>query len=347
MFLQSVRSSERGVFGDADNFEIEGDGPLGIVFRESGSGVAIRSVVRDTVAAESQGLLDGMLLLAVEDRDTAGMGYDATIELMCAPCPCAASSSLLSCPPHPRLVSADPVRPPTCDRSDQIWAERNCITLRLQPPPGAIEVYNFLESAGCGDRFEAFHDFGARTLIDLDFVEQEDFAELGLDAKQQARLAEAIAKRNGSCATPEVPAPAPAPAPAPTVLQTLHAASASTRLDGSVSSFLANAGCLSAKNIFYAYGVQTLDDLRFLNLSDLRTMGLTAAQQSSLIKALEDICPSTAAATLRAELPVLQVKPLKFTGAERPPSHPERSLSHLERPPSHPVTPTHEPAVDL
>lgn len=168
-------------------------------------------------------------------------------------------------------------------------------------------------------------------MIDLDFVEQQDFAELGLNAVQQARLAEAIARRQGSSATP--PAPEPEPEPAPTVLQTLYAASASSRLNGSVSSFLANAGCSSAENSFYAYGVQTLDDLRFLNLSDLRSIGLTTAQQSSLMKALAAIGPSTGASTLRKELPVQPVKPLKFTGTERPRSHP--------------VTPTHEPATDL
>eukprot|EP01044_Picomonas_judraskeda_P023372 COSAG03_NODE_6109_length_1115_cov_6.778543_1_plen_99_part_00 len=64
--LRRMRSSDYGVFGDAAEFEIEGDGPLGIVFRKSGEGIAIRSVVRETVAAETQGLLDGMLLLAVE-----------------------------------------------------------------------------------------------------------------------------------------------------------------------------------------------------------------------------------------------------------------------------------------
>jgi len=93
--LQSVRSSERGVFGDADNFEIEGDGPLGIVFRKSGDGIAIRSVMRDTVASESHGILDGMLLLAVEDRETAKMGYNATIEMMCAHAHALRSSSPL------------------------------------------------------------------------------------------------------------------------------------------------------------------------------------------------------------------------------------------------------------
>eukprot|EP01043_Picozoa_sp_COSAG02_P042690 COSAG02_NODE_3649_length_6431_cov_488.315781_3_plen_133_part_00 len=104
--MQSVRSSERGVFGDADNFEIEGDGPLGIVFRKSGNGIAIRSVMRDTVASESHGILDGMLLLAVEDRETAEMGFDATIEMMCAHA-LAPRPRPLPRPLHPCLVSAD------------------------------------------------------------------------------------------------------------------------------------------------------------------------------------------------------------------------------------------------
>ena len=82
--LRRMRSSDYGVFGDAAEFEIEGDGPLGIVFRKSGEGIAIRSAVRETVAAETQGLLDGMLLLAVEGQATAKLGYDATMDLMCA-----------------------------------------------------------------------------------------------------------------------------------------------------------------------------------------------------------------------------------------------------------------------
>ena len=80
--IPRTRSSERGVFGSAENFEIEGDGPLGIIFRESGDGIAIRSVVRETAAAESQGLLDGMLLLEVESRDASQLGYAATMSLM-------------------------------------------------------------------------------------------------------------------------------------------------------------------------------------------------------------------------------------------------------------------------
>lgn len=44
--LRASLSSEHGVFGEAVDVEIEGDGPLGIVFRKSGEGVAIRSVVR-------------------------------------------------------------------------------------------------------------------------------------------------------------------------------------------------------------------------------------------------------------------------------------------------------------
>ena len=106
------------------------------------------------------------------------------------------------------------------------------MTLRLQPPPGAVEVYNFLESAGCGDRFEAFHDFGARSLIDLDFVEKEDFAELGLDERQQARLAAAIAKRERSSKTTA------ARLPAPTAIQTLQGSSASFRFNESLDAKL-------------------------------------------------------------------------------------------------------------
>ena len=35
-----------------------------------------------------------------------------------------------------------------CRCRDRTWAETNCVTLRLQPPRGAVEVYNFLERVG-------------------------------------------------------------------------------------------------------------------------------------------------------------------------------------------------------
>ena len=130
---------------------------------------------------------------------------------------------------HARPMPADTLFARCYCSRDRTWAECSCVTLRLQPPTGAVEVYNFLESAGCGDRFEAFHDFGARSLIDLDFVEKEDFAELGLNEGQQARLAGLIAKRAASSSSSSSSSSKTAAArlPAPTVMQTLQAASAS------------------------------------------------------------------------------------------------------------------------
>ena len=85
--LRRLRSSDHGAFGDVVEFEIEGDGPLGIIFRKSGESIAIRSVVRKTVAAEVLGLLDGMLLLTVEGQDAAKLGYEAAMDLLCVRAP--------------------------------------------------------------------------------------------------------------------------------------------------------------------------------------------------------------------------------------------------------------------
>jgi hypothetical protein len=71
-------------FGDTENFEIEGDGPLGIVFREcAGGNICIRSVEKGTAAAETPDLLDGMVLVGVDGRATQALGYDAAMQMMC------------------------------------------------------------------------------------------------------------------------------------------------------------------------------------------------------------------------------------------------------------------------
>ena len=83
--LQAARSPERQQFGEAEDFEIEGDGPLGVRFRECrGGSICIRSVASGTAGAETTGLLDGMILLAVEGRSAPGMGYAAAMAMMCA-----------------------------------------------------------------------------------------------------------------------------------------------------------------------------------------------------------------------------------------------------------------------
>jgi hypothetical protein len=225
-----------------------------------------------------------------------------------------------------------------CRCRDRTWAETNCVTLRLQPPRGAVEVYNFLERVGCENRFEAFHDFGARTMVDLDFVEKEDFAELGLDAAQQARLAAAMVERDGSGL------PAAAPAPAPAVVQQPRAAAQG--VTQSVSSFLASVGCASSEDSFHAYGVRTLDDLPYMEPSDYESMGLTAEQQIDLTRALAEIFPPAGAAAGAAtgssasssSSSRAHVKPLDFSGAVS-----DRPWSAEKRHGSHPVTPTHDP----
>lgn len=118
--LRSSISAERGTFGDAENFEIEGDGPLGITFRAQDDGsIVIRQVVRETAAAETHGLLDGMQLLCVEGEDAPAMGYHHAMHLMCVhpPAPCSrhthlfhlsTNQNLRTClAPHALVFTAD------------------------------------------------------------------------------------------------------------------------------------------------------------------------------------------------------------------------------------------------
>ena len=211
--------------------------------------------------------------------------------------------------------------------SERTWVETNCVNLRLQPPAACVEVFQFLAAVSCEDRFEAFHEFGARTMVDLDFVETEDFADLGLDRNQQARLEAAMETRTTG-GGPVVPAPAPAPAP----VRLSRATSGATRDMSSpsqeVSAFLRRVGCESFGESFRAYGVRTLEDLPFMEPSDLESLGLSATQQWDLTSAL------------RAMFPAARPTPLEFGSI-----HSKRSGGRMGD--GRPVTPTADPGSEI
>jgi hypothetical protein len=153
------------------------------------------------------------------------------------------------------------------------WEETSCVSLRLQPAPGTVEVFEVLASVFCQDHFEALHEFGARSIVDLEFVETEDLADLGFTTSQQARFIAAMAKRSlggsthdGGCA----------PAPVPVAGFNLSTALAPTNV---VSVFLERIGLHSFHASFEQLGATSLADLPYLEPDDLCRLGLTPVQQ--------------------------------------------------------------------
>lgn len=166
-------------------------------------------------------------------------------------------------------------------------------------------------------------------MVDLDFVEKEDFDDLGLSRTQQARLTAAMEIRDTAAA---VPAPAPAPVKLTRVTSGVSRDMRSPSQD--VCAFLASVGCEDSGESFNAYGVRTLDDMPFLLPDDLESLGLSATQQRELTAALAKMFPEVAPAVAASARPtLLEFIPSKQAGGPGS-SHPVSS---------HPVTPTADP----
>ena len=60
----------------------EGDGDLGIEFRENNGQPVIKNIVKGTVAAETYGLYPGLTLVNINNKDIVGYAYDKVLKMI-------------------------------------------------------------------------------------------------------------------------------------------------------------------------------------------------------------------------------------------------------------------------
>lgn len=137
----------------------EGDGPLGIQFREINGKIVVRKIEQGTVAAEYFGLVSEMILVSVND-------------------------SLVEHKKNDRVLRD----------INTIWRLQNEIKLKFKKPiypevTRALNEHNLLKY------YDKFLELGAKSFADFEFVEYSDLVGMEMSVKEIERFK----KINPSC----------------------------------------------------------------------------------------------------------------------------------------------------
>ena len=130
--------------------EFEGDGPLGIIFKDKDKLMCVKSIMKGSVASEYSELNEGMIVSQINDVNCSELGYFKSMECL-----------------------------------GKLWREKSCVTLHFKyedvndiiNTPVNNPIYKFLEDADCEEFYDCFVELGATELDDLQFIEYDDLTE--------------------------------------------------------------------------------------------------------------------------------------------------------------------------
>ena len=151
--------------------EIEGDGPLGIIFTDKNGLMCISKIIKDSVASEYFELQVGMTVIQINNIDCRDKTYFKSMECL-----------------------------------GNLWRENSCITLHFEyeNPIDIINnpihnpIYKFLEGIDCEDYYGDFSEIGATDLEDLKFIEYDDLIKMKMPILKRRKLQEILL---GECKT--------------------------------------------------------------------------------------------------------------------------------------------------
>jgi len=127
----------------------EGDGPLGITFIEDSSNKPIvKSIIPNTVASETYGLYQSMILIEIDGKDITDKSYGNIMKSI-----------------HKK------------------WLQNNRIYLKFQKPVYK-EVYTILLTNNLLKYYDQFVELGASSVEDFEYVEYNDLIKMGMNSDE-------------------------------------------------------------------------------------------------------------------------------------------------------------------
>ena len=133
--------------------EFEGDGPLGIIFKDKDKLMCVKSIMKGSTASEYSELNEGMIVSQINDVNCSKLGYFKSMECL-----------------------------------GKLWREKSCVTLHFKyedvndiiNTPVSSPIYKFLEGADCEEFYDCFVELGATELDDLQFIEYNDLVKMNI-----------------------------------------------------------------------------------------------------------------------------------------------------------------------
>lgn len=122
----------------------EGDGDLGIEFRESNSQPVIKNIVKGTVADETYGLYSGLTLVNINNKDIADYNYEKVLKMI-----------------------------------DRQWKNNNYIYLKFKKPI-YTKLLKILNQHDLLMYYDHFVELGAKDIDDFEYIELEDLHKMNM-----------------------------------------------------------------------------------------------------------------------------------------------------------------------
>ena len=145
--------------------EIEGDGPLGLIFTEREGRICIKKIIKGSVASEYYELCMGMVVVQINNIDCREKSYFKSIECL-----------------------------------GELWRENSLIVLHIEYEnifdiinnPTQNPIYKFLEGIDCEDYYGDFNELGATELDDLRFIEYDDLIKMNMPVLKRRKMSDIL-----------------------------------------------------------------------------------------------------------------------------------------------------------
>ena len=145
--------------------EIEGDGPLGLIFTEREGRICIKKIIKGSVASEYYELCVGMVIVQINNIDCREKSYFKSIECL-----------------------------------GELWRENSLIVLHIEYEnifdiinnPIQNPIYKFLEGIDCEDYYGDFNELGATELDDLRFIEYDDLIKMNMPVLKRRKMSDIL-----------------------------------------------------------------------------------------------------------------------------------------------------------
>jgi len=156
--LSEIMTSEGKPLIRRKIIELEGDGPLGIVFTEINGSMSIKSIMKGSVSSEYYELSIGMNVIQINDVSCRNLGYVKSMELL-----------------------------------GQVWRSHSRVTLHFEyenmndviNDPKFDPIYKFLQGIKCPEFYVHFNELGAKEVEDLHFIEYDDLVKMNMSPIQR------------------------------------------------------------------------------------------------------------------------------------------------------------------
>ena len=145
------------VFNEKIKIYFEGDGPLGIRFKNIDERMIVARIMKDTVSSEYCDLKEDLVVESINGYESKYYKYKEMIELL-----------------------------------KKIWSKDAEVTIIFKKEKIYVQLFSFLKNISCEEYYEKFVELGAKDISDLSYVEYDDLVKMNMTFEQRKKISQKL-----------------------------------------------------------------------------------------------------------------------------------------------------------